>query len=328
MNAGTRERFFSIPIVICALVCIFALAFDTVEAHPAWGIVIDRYGNVYFSDLEAIWKIDTLGVLTLFRPGVKGRHIHELTIDADGNLYGPDYSYEPESQRFINATWKMTPKGVFTYMVAATEQSPKGISIWRDAEGNMYSIEQNNHLKTETLLLKRAPDDVVTTLAGGAYGFTDGKGGKAKFSNVYAMTWAPGRPVLYLTDSTAIRRVWMDGNVLTLARDLDKVQDPENKTRGQDMPASLLMGLAVDSKGTVYVADYGKRRVLKVTPDGKASVVVRATAPWSPTGVAVSNNGDVYVLEVGFTPPGTYSGPRVRRLSSNGILTLVTTVVK
>ena len=33
----------------------------TAQAHPASGIVVDKTGNIYFSDLETIWKFDTHG---------------------------------------------------------------------------------------------------------------------------------------------------------------------------------------------------------------------------------------------------------------------------
>jgi hypothetical protein len=72
-------------------------------------------------------------------------------IDESGNLYGPDYSYESEAQGYINAIRKMTPSGGFTYSLAPTNSLPRGMSIWRDRDGNMYSVEQNNHLKRETL---------------------------------------------------------------------------------------------------------------------------------------------------------------------------------
>jgi len=79
------------------------------------------------------------------------------------------------------------------------------------------------------------------------------------------------------------------------------------------------MGLAVGPEGEVFAADFRNRRVLKVTAGGAVSVVLRAEPPWSPTGVALGSNGDLYVLEFGFEPPGTRLKPRVRKLSSRGV---------
>ncbi|MBV9957590.1 MAG: hypothetical protein JO360_04180, partial [Acidobacteria bacterium] len=106
-----RHLTHALTITILALLTICVLPADKVSAHPAWGIVVDRNDQVYFSDLETIWKIDAQGKLTVFRAGVSGRHIHELAMDENGNLYGADYSYEAETQSDVNAIWKMTPGG-------------------------------------------------------------------------------------------------------------------------------------------------------------------------------------------------------------------------
>jgi sugar lactone lactonase YvrE len=297
--------------VVVVVECLF-LAFRA-QAHPATGIVVDRSGNVYFSDLETVWKLDANGRKTVFRAGVSGRHVHELSIDEEGNVYGADISYNPARKTWPSAIWKMSPDGKLSYLLETTEHPPRGMSIWRDHVGNMYFIDQNNHTKTQTLLLRRDKDGKVTSLAGGAYGHKDGVGAAANFSSVGGVTFGPDGN-LYLTDGTSVRRVSMDGTVTTIAKDLNF------KTR-EDKPTLLggaygsLSGLTVDANGNVYVADAGNRRLLKITTDGKVEVVYRAEPPFFPNGVFAGANGDVYVLEVGFTPPSTSSGPRVRKLS-------------
>ncbi len=87
----------------------------TTEAHPASGIVVDRVGNIYFSDLETIWKFDTHGKLTVFRKGERGRHVHELAIDEQDNVYGADISYNPVTEGWISDVWKITPERKFIY---------------------------------------------------------------------------------------------------------------------------------------------------------------------------------------------------------------------
>src|SRR5919202_429557 len=101
-------------ITITAIISMCVLLADSVSAHPAWAIVVDRNNQIYFSDIEAIWKIDAQGKLSVFRAGVSGRHTHDLNIDEARNLYGADNSYEPATQRFFGAIWKMTPQGGFS----------------------------------------------------------------------------------------------------------------------------------------------------------------------------------------------------------------------
>ncbi|HEX8097374.1 MAG TPA: hypothetical protein VF507_05035, partial [Pyrinomonadaceae bacterium] len=236
-----------------------------VEAHPATGIVVDGRGQIYFSDLETVWKIDAEGRLSVFRPSV-GRHVHELALDGEGNVYGADNGYDPATKRFSIAVWKMTPAATITYLVPLTENPPKGAYIYRDREGNSYFVDQNNNIKRETLLLKRTPDGRVFTLAGGAYGYADGKGTQARFSSVGGMAFGPDG-ALYLTDGSAVRKVSTDGTVTTLARDITSGMSGDDPV-GFGGPT----GIAADKDGSAFVADFGRRRVLKVTADGKVSV--------------------------------------------------------
>ena len=95
------------------------------------------------------------------------------------------------------------------------------------------------------------------------------------------------------------------------------------------------MGMAVDIAGNVYVANYWKRAVMKVTADGKVSTMATSRWPWVPVGVAVSGN-NIYVLERMGNPYGPSTilevstladrlgSPRVRKVSPEGaIITLV-----
>jgi sugar lactone lactonase YvrE len=283
------------------------------HAHPPTGIVADRAGNVYFSDLETVWKLDQTGQKTVFRPGVSGRHVHELAIDDEGNIYGADLSYNPAKQTWPSSVWKMSPDGKFTYLLEPTENPPRGMSIWRDRAGNSYFIDQNNHTKTQTLLLRREPNGKVSTLAGSAYGHKDGIGAAANFGSVGGMAFAPDGS-LYLTDGTSVRRVSMAGAVTTLAQDLN-FRTREDKPTLFGGTEGSLTGLSVDANGNVYVADAGNRRLLKITSAGKVEVVYRVEPPFFPNGVFATATGDVYVMEVGLSLPGTWSGPRVRKLS-------------
>ncbi len=308
-------------VIIFAIVVFVVLATPAL-AHPATGIVRDRAGNVFFSDLETVWKLDPQGKLTVFRAGVGGRHVHELSIDADDNIYGADISYVAEE--WVSDVWKMTPNGDLIYLLAPTTSPPRGMSNWLDTRGNMYTVDQNNHLKKQTLLLRRSPNGQVSTLAGSAYGQQDGKGSAARFSSIGGMAFGPDGS-LYLSDGAAVRKVTMDGTVTTVAGNLI------NRTN-EDRPALFggsygsLSGLTVDAAGNVYVADAGNRRLLKIDGQGKVQVVLRSDPPYFPSGVVTAPNGDIYLLEVGFTLPSSWSGPRVRRIAAEGTNTILATI--
>jgi hypothetical protein len=308
-------------LLLTAALTLFFLLPMAATAHPATGIVVDARGRVHFSDLETVWRLDAGGRLTVFRPAVRGRHVHELSIDREGNVYGGDVTYEPSTGKWVEAVWRRTHDGrEATYLFAPTTEPPRGVSIWRDAEGNTFYVEQDRHTNRETRILKRTPRGEVTTLAGGAYGHADGRGTQARFRSIGGLAFGPDGS-LYLTDAGDVRRVGPDGEVRTVARGLEGLF-PEDEWVGY----GGLMGLAVDAGGNVYVADYGRRRVWKVETDGKVSRVARAEAPWAPTGVAVKGDGRVLILESCFTPPNVPNGPRVRELAADGTLKVLATV--
>ena len=299
--------------IVLALILFSA---PSLVAHPSWGIVVSSTGIVYFSDLETVWKIDRDGNVSVFRAGVGGRHVHDLAIDENDNLYGPDYTYDPATNKFPLGIWEMTPEGTQTYLQQPIDSVMSGLSIWRDGAGNTYAFEQNNHTKVRTLLLRRTPAGVVSTVAGGAYGQVDGKGVSAKLGSVNAMMFAADGNI-YITDTDSVRRVSLDGTVNTLARNLAArtAEDKPTLFGGTD---AIINGMWVGAGGNIYVADAGNRRLLKVASDGKVSVVYRCDPPYFPNGVFATRGGDVYVLEFSFTPPGTTDQPRVRKISADG----------
>jgi hypothetical protein len=68
---------------------------------------------------------------------------------------------------------------------------------------------------------------------------------------------------------------------------------------------------------------------VKVTPDGKAEVVMKADGQWSPTSVAV-HGGDVYVLEYADANQDDHDRwlPWVRKLGRDDKVTTLATIKK
>jgi len=298
------SRIFAIT-VSAATVLIFLSI--NISAHPPWGIAVDNQGLVYVSDLETVWKIDAQGRQSVFRAGLSGRHTHELTIDEAGNLYGEDLSYEPSTQRYTTAIWKMTPAGSFSYVLAPTSNPPKGMSIWKDRNGNTYLAQQKSNSDPQVFLLKRTPNGDVTTLIGSRENGDEFR--QVVLYDIGGMAFGTDGS-LYLTDRANIQKVTMAGEVSTMARNIAAENSPNQN--GQSEHTSLL-GLTVDASGNVYAADFGNRRVLKITPSGNITTLLRAEESWSPTGVAF-RNGELYILESGTAA----NNPRVRKLSSDG----------
>lgn len=300
-------------ITISAIITICVLLADSSSAHPMWGIVVDRQGQVYFSDLKTIWKIDAQGKLSVFRAGRD--HTHDLNIDEAGNLYGAENSYDPATQRFFSAIWKMTPAGSFSYLLAPTDNPPKGTSIWKDRDGNMYHVAY--FPERELLVLKRTPNGIVTALVGSSNAVRNYHQGVPH--SVGGMAFGADGS-LYFVHGANVSKLTASGTLTPLARNV-VVENASGSPAG----GSPLFGIAVDAQGNAFVADWGNRRVLKITPDGQMTTLIRAEESWFPTGVAV-RGGELYILEESHTPASTPIGTRVRKLSSDGKVSTLATV--
>ena len=162
----------------------------------------------------------------------------------------------------------------------------------------------------------------VSTLAGtGSYGFTNGLGATASFSGPQDIA-TDAQGTLYVADAgnNCIRKITAAGLVSTLAggTHLGYV----------DGPAALACfnnptGVAVDAKGTVYVADHYNHCIRAITPAGLVSTLAgtgiggdtdgpAATAQFAfPQDVAVDKQGTVYVTDNYY---------RIRKISVDGVV--------
>lgn len=290
---------------------LFVFCVNSIYPHPAWGIVVDSHKQVYFSDLETIYKIDSQGKLTIFRAGESGRHVHDLSIDAEDNIYGLDNSYNQQTQKYPRSIWKMSPNGEFTYIIQLTDNLPLGMSIWRDFDGNTYSVEPYNNERRETKIIKRTPDGKTSLFAGGKYGYLDGQKDKAEFGVITDMAFGRDNAI-YLTNDDKVRKIDKFGMVTTIFR----VAVP-TKNRQNPEPFSRLFGLEVDKQNNVFAADFDSSRLLKISSDGTVSTLLNSEKDWLPIGVA-ANGDEVYVLEARPYSSAQHAGNRVLKISPDG----------
>ncbi|MEN3041315.1 MAG: OmpA family protein [Bacteroidia bacterium] len=260
------------------------------------GIVVDRAGNIYFSDDEnhCVRKVTTDGrvVLVAGQPRVAGfddgdkeeatlNSPHGLTLDAAGNLYVCDYNN--------HAIRKITPSGtVSTYVGGRHEGFKDGgpeeaqflfpIAIVRDSKGNLWVLEAGNHA-----LRKITPQRRVITVAGTGYpGYKDGPGKQAMFNSPVGLT-IDARDYLYVVDAgnRCIRRVAPDGTVSTYV---------DLSFRGWTIRGSLSGGLSfatsrgghgggvtVDHEGNLYIADGGRHIVYQINVAQKTVEILAGT---------------------------------------------------
>lgn len=287
--------------VVIMFVFMQMLSSSMTFAHPGSGIIVDKYGQIYFTDTgNGVWKIDLNGKLT-FLPASK---FHWMTIDPIG--------YFAESLKSFGQ-----------YFERVTRQSTKPALIMCSdfplvvgKDGNIYYADTR---PSSAKIIRRTPDGKETVLASNnIFKFVSGIAVGADSS-------------LYITEASnpnanTIRKITMTGTISIIATFVGK--------SGNDLPLetvpSYCRGLAIDSSGSIYVAATGSRHVLKISPQSEVTTILRTASPWTPTGVA-EFNGEVYILEWHDVSPENLEVreayiPRVRKIGKDGKVTTLVTV--
>jgi len=303
----------------------------SVRISAARGIAFDSYGNAYVADTgnNRIRKITPTGVITTLAGSGNATFAngtgtaasfwtpYGVAVDSSGNVYVADSSN--------NRIRKVSPAGVVTTFAGsgnatfaegtgtnASFRNPQGVAI--DSSGNLYVADANNNR-----IRKITSDGVVTTLAGnGNATFSDGTGTNASFNSPFSVSVDSSGNV-YVADysNNRIRKITPTGVVTTLAGSGNATfVDGTGAAAGFYWPS----GVAVDSSGNVYVADYGSNRIRKITSAGVVTTLAGSGAASfadginasfnSPIGVGLDNSGNVYVAD--------FANQRIRRIEVLG----------
>src|SRR5262245_37359847 len=225
------------------------LAISMAQGHPGVGIVQDRGGNIYYTNLKQVWKLAPDGTKSVAVPSV---HTHELCLDSDDNLYGEHLWYEGDAtKKWGHRVWRLTQEGVLADIIPAREGFLNDYSFVRDGAGNMYWSDTS----AKNSIRRRSPDGPITVHA--TADFRDGR---------WMTATADG--ILFLIDSGDLVRINKDGQVTTVAAKLSAQKPPPSGVSDRHYQ----MGLWTDKQGDVYVAVARERLVVKVKADGTTSV--------------------------------------------------------
>jgi streptogramin lyase len=287
-----------------------------------YSVVVDKNGGLLVSDTATnlVRKISPAGDVTTFAGGSSSGTSQDgngtaasfsglsgLALDSTGNAYAAEFGG--------NRIRKITPAADVTTLAgsgaigsldghgtSATFNTPSSVAT--DADGNIYVLEFIG-----AVVRKITPAGDVTTLAGsGTAGFADGTGAAASFGQAYGIaTDAAGNVYVADTGNNRIRKITPGGVVTTLAG-----SGQAGATDGAGSLASFAGpgGLAVDSDGTIYVADTDNSLLRKITPAGVVSTLAgqpgvlgaqngigTAATFKRPFGVTVDAAGNLYVAD-------------------------------
>ena len=159
-NGSLNPAFFLISIFLTLMLCF--LPGTKLSAHPGSGIVIDKEGNIYFTDTgKGVWKVDTQGKLT-FLPASK---FHWMTIDETGFFAGSQKNFGKYFER-------VTSKADKPDLIMCSD-----FPIIINKDGNIYYA---NTRRGSAKIIKRTPGENETVLASNRiFEFINGKIGRA-----------------------------------------------------------------------------------------------------------------------------------------------------
>lgn len=277
------------------------------------GVRVDSTGTLYVTDTryKLIRKVSPSGAVTTMAGNGAGGTLSDpfdLALDAAGNIY--------LTELMGNTVRKVTPTGVVSTLAgsgsfssvdgngtSASFNQPSGIAF--DAQGNLFVGDSQGQK-----IRKVAPDLEVSTFAGsGAQGTADGTGTNATFSVPAGIAFdAAGNMLVTEFGSHVIRKITPQG-VVTTPFGKRSTSGSVDGT-GNDATFSFPVGIAIDSSGSIYVANSTTHVIRRITPDGMVKTLAGtpgrsgakddvgpAASFNTPYGVAVDAAGNVYVAD-------------------------------
>jgi hypothetical protein len=281
----------------------------TVSAHPGSGIVVDSQGNVFVADINrGLLKFTPQGNVSV----VLKEAGHWLAVDGEKKFAQLDFEKSEHWPRWFK---HRNPPGSKLALI-----SDGGSPLVIHCDRNLYFVCQDEKMVPGGLQIGRlSPDGKLALVApslkaranelGGIKGLASGPD-----DSLYAVT--PG----------AVLKVKLDGTFTIVKQpiappDCDRYLPPNTPP----VHEPFLTGLAVSPRGDIYLAATGCRCVVKLNSDGQIATVLKAEAPWSPTGLALHDE-ELYVAEWTNAHSEQHDyRPRVRKVGRDGKVTLVGT---
>jgi uncharacterized protein (TIGR03437 family) len=293
-------------------------------------VAVDGAGNLYIVDRNnnRIRKVDTSGTISTFAgngtsdssgdggPATSAALFLPIAIAVDG--VGNVYIADPgEGLRKVDTAGIINSVPVISSFLSKIA-SPGGMTV--DSAGNVYVSDMNG-----SAIYKLDQAGVLTTVAGGAYGFS-GDGGPATKAALYFPSGVAVDSAgnIYFADkgNNRVRKVDTKGVITTFAgtgtAGYSGDGGPATSAKlGLNLTAAF-QGVAVDSAGNVYIADPANNRIRMVNPAGIISTFAGNGGPFAtgslgngdggppasasvstPYGVRVDSAGNVFIADTG-----------------------------
>ena len=290
------------------------------------GIAVDTQGNVYAADPgnSIVVRISPDGVLAVVAgngaPGFSGDggpassaslgQPFGVAVDSAGNLYIADTPNNRIRKVSGGTITTVAGNGAYAFSgdggpaTSASLNQPFGVAV--DSAGNLYIADSDNNR------IRKVSGGTITTVAGNGVGGFSGDGGPATGASLNAPLGVAvdSAGKLYIADSWNYRiRKVTGGTITTIAG------NENGGFSGDGGPATNAslggpFGVAIDSFGNLYIADFENNRIRKVTGGTITTVAGNGNQGFSgdggpatsaplhqPAGVAVDSAGNLYIAD-------------------------------
>ncbi len=240
-------------------------------------------------------------------------HPDGVAVDAAGNVYVAD--------EYNDLIRRVTPAGVVSTLAgtagvsgstdgvgtAALFYHPQGVAV--DSAGAIYVADTfNDEIRKIVCTGSTASTCTVSTVAGSTTpGHADGTGPAASFNHPEGIA-VDALGNVYVADSLndEIREISPGGLVTTLA---GSTVAGNVDGSGTSAEFNFPVGIAIDSAGTIFVADYNNNEIREISSSDVVSTLAGSGASgdvngagaaasfWGPQSVAVDSAGNVYVAD-------------------------------
>ncbi len=307
-----------------------------------YAVVVDSSGQIYIAEPEdgRIRKVDTKGNIntiagtgTLGYGGDNGAATSAtfylptgVAVDSSGNVYIADSlnnrlrKISGTNVNTVAGNGGLSYSGDGGLATKAQLNAPRGTAV--DSSGNFYIADTANNAVREV-----AVNGTISTLLGNG---SAGSGSSQLNGPQGVAVDSAGN--VYIADTQNARVLKVSGGSASTVAGSGTPGFGGDGAAATSAQLNTPIGLAVDSAGNLYIADFGNNRIRKVTSGGTISTVAGTTQGYSgdggaatqaqlsgPQGVAVDKQGNLYIADTLNNRLRFVSGGTISTLAGTGV---------